>query len=94
MSPQIAHLGMGASGSVQLIENKLADQASRRAGTHICAAKVLYAGSEVNTAAVIKHRYDATMLQCVQDIDFMYMMHAAYPHLYAVLRLLGRLHQL
>ena len=56
MPLQIAHLGMGSSGSVQLVENRLADEAGRLSGTHICAAKILFIGSEVDTAAVVKHR--------------------------------------
>ena len=53
---QIAHLGLGSTGSVQIVENKLASQDDRETGRHIRAAKVLQHGLEVDALAIAFHR--------------------------------------
>ena len=70
---QIAHLGTGSTGSVQIVENKLADEETRRTGKHIFAAKLLHAGFDVDATAVAKHRCGFCAHSSVVSVEILMM---------------------
>jgi hypothetical protein len=66
---QIAHLGVGSTGCVQIVENKLATMEDREAGRHIRAAKILHHGIEIDAVNVALHRYDLHR-SFLQDVNY------------------------